>query len=46
MDKAIKRKIFMFSALIGAMLFYMIFFWKEKYCSRDNDHHSRIHESQ
>ena len=26
MDKGLKRKIFMFSALIGAMLFYMIFF--------------------
>lgn len=29
MDKAIKRKIFMFSALIGAMLFYMIFFGRK-----------------
>ena len=29
MDKGLKRKIFMFSALIGAMLFYMIFFGRK-----------------
>ena len=29
MDKGLKRKIFMFSALIGAMLFYLIFFGRK-----------------
>ena len=29
MDNGLKRKIFMFSALIGAMLFYMIFFGRK-----------------
>lgn len=29
MDKSLKRKIFMFSALIGAMLFYLIFFGRK-----------------
>ena len=29
MDKALKKKIFMFSALIGAMLFYMTFFGRK-----------------
>ncbi len=29
MNKGLKRKIFMFSALIGAMLFYMIFFGRK-----------------
>ncbi len=29
MDKGLKRKIFMFSALIGAMIFYLIFFGRK-----------------